>query len=77
MPNVLIVEKLGHLRRDCRQGIPRMSPLGMAGIGGLSLLVYVGGVAKADIGLMNVGQQETDKATQYHWETPLGASHRP
>ena len=38
--------------------------------GELSLQVYVGGVAKADITVMNVGQQETDKATQYHQQTP-------
>ena len=40
-----------------------MFPLEMARIGGLSLLLYVGGVSNANIGLMNVGQQETDKAT--------------
>ena len=40
-----------------------MSPLGMAGLGGLRLWVYVGGEAKANIGLMNVGQQKTDKVT--------------
>ena len=40
-----------------------MSALGMKRVGGLSLLVYVGGVAKADIGPMNIGRQETDKAT--------------
>ena len=34
----------------------KMSPLEMAEIGGLSLQVYVGSVAKADIGPMNVGQ---------------------
>ena len=47
----------------------------MARIGGLSLLLYVGGVAKADIGLMNVDieetvdivdNEETDRASQYH-----------
>ena len=31
--------------------------------GGLSLQVYVGGVAKACTGPMNVGQQEINKAT--------------
>ena len=40
-----------------------MSSLGMAGIGGLSLQVYIGSVAKADIEPMNVGQQKIDKAT--------------
>ena len=39
-----------------------MSSLGLAR-GGLSLLVYVGGVAKANIEIMNIGRQETDKAT--------------
>ena len=42
----------------------------MVKIGGLSLQVYVEGVAKADIGPMNADQQQTDKATQYHRETP-------
>ena len=56
--------RIGHLRKDCKQGIPRNNvSLGMARIGRLSLQVYVGGVAKADIGPMNVGQQKTDKAT--------------
>ena len=56
--------KIGHLRREYRQKIlGTMSSLGMKRIGGLSLLVYVGGVTKADIGPMNVGQQKTDKAT--------------
>ena len=44
----------------------------MARIGGLSLLVYVGRVAKAEIGLLHVGRQEKDKATQYYQETPWG-----
>ena len=42
----------------------------MSKIGGLSLQVYVAGVAKVSIRTMNVGQQKTDKATQYHWEAP-------
>ena len=50
-----------------------MSPLGMARIGSLSLLEYVG-VAKVNIGLMNVDQQKRDKATQYHQKTPWEAS---
>ena len=33
-----------------------MTPLGMVIIGGFSLLVNIGGVAKADIGPINVGQ---------------------
>ena len=36
------------------------------------ILNYVEYVAKADIGPMNVDQQETDKAMCYHWETPWG-----
>ena len=34
-----------------------------------SLLDYAEGVAKAGIGLMNVGQQGTDKIALCHWET--------
>ena len=49
-----------------------MSPLRLARREGRSLLVYVGGEAKVDIGLTNVGQQETKKATQYYWKTPWG-----
>ena len=30
----------------------------------------IGGVVKADIEPMNASQQQTDKATRYHWETP-------
>ena len=47
-----------------------ITPLGMAKIGGLSLQVYVESVAKANLGLMNVDQQNTNKPTQYHLETP-------
>ena len=39
-----------------------MSPLGMAKIEGLKFLNYVGDVAKADIGPMNIDEQKTDKA---------------
>ena len=46
-----------------------MSLLGIVRLGVLSLLVYVG-VSKADIGLIKVGQQQTDMAIQYHQETP-------
>ena len=35
-----------------------MPLLGITGIGGLSLQVYVGDVERAGIGLMSVGQQE-------------------
>ena len=41
-----------------------MFPLGMTKIEGLSLLDYVEGEAKADIGPMNIDQQETDKCPQ-------------
>ena len=64
MPNVLIVAE-----QDISEGIVDkeflgiMSPLGMARIGGLNLLKFIGGVAKANIGPMNVDQQKTDKAT--------------
>ena len=40
-----------------------MYPLGMARIGGLGLLVYVGGMAKADIIPMSVSGQKTGKTT--------------
>ena len=49
-----------------------MPLLEITGIGGLSLQVYVGGVAKADIGQMNVDQQEIDRANSYHWEMQRG-----
>ena len=41
----------------------KMPALGMTEIGGLSLQVYVGGATKVDIGPMNVGQLQIDKAT--------------
>ena len=47
-----------------------ISPLGMAKIEGPSIQVYVKGVAKAKIKPMNADQQQTDKATSYHQETP-------
>ena len=40
----------------------------MTKIEGLNLLDYVEDVAKANIGPMNVGQQETNKATGYKSE---------
>ena len=49
-----------------------MCLLGMAEIGGLSLQVYVGGVAKVDIQPMNIGQRQIDKATRYHQKMPWG-----
>ena len=47
-----------------------MSLLGMAKIEYFNLLNYVENVANAYFGPMNVDQQNTDKATQYYWETP-------
>ena len=44
----------------------------MTKIEGLSLLDYVEDVSKADIGTMNMDQQETNKPTHYHWENPWG-----
>ena len=56
--------RIGHLRRNCKQGfLGIMSPLGMARIGGLSLQVYIGGVAKGNSGPMYVGQQKRDNVT--------------
>ena len=43
----------------------------------IGLQVYLGSVVKADIGQMNAGQQQTDKATQYHWENPKVAQSFP
>ena len=45
-------------------------PLGMINIEGLNLLDYVEDAAKADIGPMNVDQQETHKTISYCWKTP-------
>ena len=42
----------------------------MTKVGDLSLQVYAGDAVKADIGPMNAGQQQIDKATRYHQETP-------
>ena len=42
----------------------------MARIEGLSLQVYVEGVAKSHIGAMNADKQKTDKTIRCHWETP-------
>lgn len=49
----------------------------MTRLSGLSLPGYVGHVANVDIGPINVDQQKTDKATQYHWKTSWGTFHRP
>ena len=49
--------RIGHLRRDCRQGISRNNiSSGNGEIGDFGLQIYVAGVAKADIGPMNAGQ---------------------
>ena len=42
-----------------------------------SFLDYTEGVAKVDIELMNIEQQETVKVTLFHQKTPLMVSHRP
>ena len=58
IPDVLIVVKWDILEEIADNGfLGIMSPLGMAEIGGLSLLVYVGGVAEVDTGSMGVSQQ--------------------
>ena len=49
-----------------------MPLLGITGIGGLSLQVYVGDVERADIGRINVDQQEIDQTTRYHREMQWG-----
>ena len=67
MPNILIV-----LEYDIWAGtignkfLEIMSPLEMAKIEGLNLLEYVGGMAMTDIRPLNVDQQKTAKAVQYH-----------
>ena len=45
-----------------------MPLLGITGIGGLSLQVYVGDVERENTGRVSVGQQEINKATCSHWE---------
>ena len=50
-------DRMGYLRRIIdNEFLGIMPPLGIAEIGGLSLQVFVGGVAKVNIGPMNVGQ---------------------
>ena len=62
--------RIGHLRRDCRQGIPRNNhSSGNNKIRRTHRQVYVEDVAKADIGPMNTDQQKTNKATQYLQKT--------
>ena len=46
-----------------------MPLLGITGIGGLSLQVYVGDVERAGIVRMSIGQQEINRAARYHRET--------
>ena len=68
---------LKHLRRDCRQDIPRNNvSSGNDPHRRPNLLDYTEDVAKADIEPMNVDQQETNKATCYNLETPWEASCR-
>ena len=45
-----------------------MPLLGITGIGGLSLQVYVGDVERENTGRMSVGQQEINRATRCHRE---------
>ena len=62
--------KIGHLRRDYRQGIPRNNVSSGNDKNRRSQSSdYVEDVAKAEIGPMNADQQQTDKATRYHQET--------
>ena len=46
-----------------------MPLLGITGIGGLSLQVYVGEVGRTGIERMSVGQQEINRATRCYRET--------
>ena len=49
--------KQGHLKRDCKQGIPRNNVFSNHNPNRMpSLLDYIEGVAKAGIGLINAGQ---------------------
>jgi hypothetical protein len=73
MSNVLIVViwKQGHLKRDCQQSIPRNNDFFFLEImqrEGPSLLEYVEGMAKADIGLMNTDQQGLGKGIFWCWK---------
>ena len=47
-----------------------MSFLAMTRIGSLRLLEYVGGMATANLGPMNVDWEKIDKATEYHGGAP-------
>ena len=67
--------KIGHLRMDCRQGIPRNN---VSSGNGKNRRTQPSGICrkcgKANIEPINVGQQKIDKGTRYHQKTPLGAS---
>ena len=68
--HVLLVVKMGHLRRDCRQQISRNN---VSSRNNRNRRTQPSGdVEKADIGQMNVDQQEIDKVTRYHQETQWG-----
>ena len=78
MPNVLIVVKMGHLRRDCRQGFPRNHfSSGNGKIEGLKILDCVEDVKKINIGPMNEDQQKSEKASHMLSGNYLGGSFRP
>ena len=64
--------RIGHLIKDCRQGIPRNN---ISSGNGKNKRTQPSGicricVTKADIGPMNTAQQMTATAPGYHWETP-------
>ena len=65
--------RMGHLRRDCRQGIPRNN---VSSENGKDWKTQPSGIcrrlAMSDTGPMNVGKNKTDQATRYHWENPWG-----
>ena len=57
--------RIGHLRRDYRQEIPRNNVFsGNGKIEGLKFLCYVENVSKPNIESMKLDQQKTDKATR-------------
>ena len=65
--------RIGHLKRDCRQGVPRNNVSSGNGKNkSINLLYYMGSVAKANIWSINVDQWKTDKVTWYHKEPPWG-----
>lgn len=73
--------KQGHLKGECKQGIPRKNVYSTNNGNIMSLLSGLCRrcVERVNIGPRNVDQQETDKVILclYPWETPRGASCRP